>query len=203
MALTPERIKEIKQELEELAPEEQQKRLQELLATLSPEEREQLAGKPQCPFCMIADGKIPATKVYEDAEILAVLDINPATPGHTIAFTKEHYAKLEELSADETQKLFKTAQKAAKAMTSGLNAAGVNIYLASGQTAGQTAPHLLVNIIPRYENDGVRFGWQPKKQTDEELENIGKRISENLEKEKPTVAITEVVTEDDDDFITA
>ena len=198
MTLTPENIDKIKQELEGLTPEEQQEKLQEILATLSPEEREQIAGKPQCPFCMIADGKIPSAKVYEDSEILAVLDINPATPGHTIAFTKEHYSKLEELSADEAQKLFKIAQKIAKAMTKGLNAAGVNIYMASGTAAGQTAPHLLVNIIPRYDNDGVKFGWQPKKQTDEERGVISNRISENLEKEKPAIAIIEVVTEDDD-----
>ncbi len=197
MALTPAKIEQIKKELEGLEPEEQQERMQEILATLNPEEKEQLVGKQQCPFCLMVEGKIPTVKAYEDQEILAILDINPATPGHTLVFTKKHYALLTELSPDESAKLFSVVQKVAQALTKGLNAAGINVYVASGPGAGQTAPHLLVNVIPRFENDGIRFGWPSKKQSEDDLKQIGAKISESLEEEKP-IKKKETVEKDED-----
>lgn len=199
MVLTPDKIEAIKEELSGLNPEEQQKKLQEILATLDPEEREQLVGKQQCPFCTMAEGKIPVVKVHEDVEVLAILDINPANPGHTLVFTKKHNSTLNDLTPYESDRLFTVVNKVAKAITKGLNAAGVNIYAASGRAAGQTSPHLLVNVIPRFENDGIRFGWQPKKQTEEDLSQIAKNISGGMEDEKkPT---EEIVLDEDEDTI--
>ncbi len=198
MTLTPEKIEEIKGQLVGLAPEEQQAKLQEILQTLTPEEREQLTGKPQCPFCSMVQGKIQVTKVYEDVEILAILDINPANPGHTLVFTKEHKETINDLTPYESDRLLTTTYKLAKAINKGLNAAGTNVYIASGAAAGQTAPHLLVNIIPRFEKDGIRFGWQPRKQTEEEIRHVAKKISSGLEEEKPSI---EIIEEDEDDEI--
>lgn len=198
MALTPQKIDAIKEQLAGLPPEEQQAKLQEILQTLSPEERAQLMGKQQCPFCMMAEGKIDVVKVYEDVEVLAILDINPANPGHTLVFTKKHNLKIEDMTPYEADRLFTTTYKLTKAVTNGLNAAGTNVYIASGAAAGQTAPHLLVNIIPRFEGDGIRFAWQARKQTEEEIKHVAKKISSSMEEEKPL--ITEIVEEDDDDI---
>ncbi len=199
MALTPQKIEAIKEQLAGLPPEEQQAKLQEILQTLNPEERTHLMGKEQCPFCSMAEGKIPVVKIYEDVEVLAILDINPANPGHTLVFTKKHNATMNDLTPYEADRLFTTTYKLAKAISKGLNAAGTNIFIASGAAAGQTAPHLLVNIIPRFDGDGIKFGWQPRKQTDEEIRHVAKKISSSLEEEKPM--ITEVI-EDEDDEIT-
>ncbi|MFH0752470.1 MAG: HIT family protein [archaeon] len=200
MVLTPEKIEEIKKQLSGLNPEEQQTKLQEILQTLDPKEREQLTGGPQqCPFCLMAEGKIDVIKVYEDVEVLAILDINPANPGHTLVFTKKHNTTINDLTPYESDRLFTPTDKIAKAISKALGAAGVNLYLASGAAAGQTAPHLLINIIPRFENDGIRFGWQPKKQDPETMKKIAKNISNNLEEEKPM--IEEVIDEDDEDEI--
>ena len=197
MVLTAEMMGEIRHTLNSLNPEEQQEKLQEILETLNPEEREQLVGKQQCPFCMIGEGKIPSTKVYEDTEKIAVLDINPATPGHTLLFTKKHYTKIEELNEDETAKLFKLAHRISKAIINGLDAKGITFHMGSGE--GQTSPHLIINIIPRFENDGLRFLWQGKKQTDEERQLCGTKISENLKEEVPKYVVQEVVAQDDDE----
>ena len=88
--LTPEKIEEIKKQLMDLGPEEQQEKLKELLATLNPEEQEQLVGKRECPFCLMGQGKIPVKTVYEDGEVKAILDINPANKGHILLFPKDH-----------------------------------------------------------------------------------------------------------------
>ena len=45
-----------------------------------------------CIFCKMVKGEIPCAKVYEDQDILAFLDINPASKGHTLVITKEHFA---------------------------------------------------------------------------------------------------------------
>lgn len=196
MALTQQKIEAIKEQLAGLPPEEQQAKLQEILQTLNPEEREQLMGKQQCPFCAMAEGKIPVTKIYEDVEVLAILDINPANPGHTLVFTKKHNATINDLTPYESDRLFTTTYNLAKAISKSLNATGTNIHIASGAAAGQTAPHLLVNIIPRFEGDGIKFGWQPRKQTDEEIKHVAKKILSSMEEERP--AITEVIEEEDE-----
>ena len=52
-----------------------------------------------CIFCKIIAGEIPASKVYEDEQILAFLDISQVTPGHTLIVPKEHYRNLLEMDA--------------------------------------------------------------------------------------------------------
>lgn len=43
-----------------------------------------------CIFCMIANGEIPSNKIYEDESVIAFLDINPTSYGHTLVVPKEH-----------------------------------------------------------------------------------------------------------------
>src|SRR3989338_6431732 len=50
-----------------------------------------------CLFCKIASGEIPSEKIYEDENVLAFLDIQPRSPGHTMIIPKNHAANLSEL----------------------------------------------------------------------------------------------------------
>ena len=88
MALKPESIKIIQDELRGLSEEQQQKKFQEIIKKLPPEEAKELQ-KQQCLFCSIASGKIKGHVIFEDLHFKAVLDINPANPGHVILFPKE------------------------------------------------------------------------------------------------------------------
>ena len=49
---------------------------------------------PNCLFCKIVAGMIPAEKVFEDERALAFLDINPNNPGHTVVVLKDHHYNL-------------------------------------------------------------------------------------------------------------
>ena len=49
-----------------------------------------------CIFCKIIAGEIPSTKVYEDDEVLAFLDISQVTPGYTLVVPKKHVANIYE-----------------------------------------------------------------------------------------------------------
>ena len=68
---------------------EQAKQLQERLSKMSPEELKAYQ-KQQCIFCQIIEGKVQSKKIFEDEHSIAILDINPANPGHTLLLPKEH-----------------------------------------------------------------------------------------------------------------
>lgn len=189
MAISPERMDEIKSSLEGLSKEEQQEKLEEML---SDEEKEELFGQQQCPFCLIASGQIESKKVYEDEDCMAVLDINPANKGHVILFTKKHYQLMTLVEDSEAAHLFTVANHLCKVVFESMQAKGTNLFIANGAAAGQNSPHALINIIPREEKDGVVFGWKPKKIPDEEMESAAKNISNNaksisLKKKQPEV----------------
>ncbi|MDP3729068.1 MAG: HIT family protein [bacterium] len=185
--LTQERIEEIKSQFQGLSQEEQQKKFQEILETLDPEEREQITGKQQCPFCSMAKGEIPVKKIYEDETLLAILDIRPANKGHTLLFPKEHHKVLSTVQEPLVAHMFTTANKISTAIFDAMNAQGTNIHVANGSAAGQTAPHVLINIIPRFTKDKVVIGWEAEKVEDNELEKIAESIRGKIPKEKPKI----------------
>jgi len=134
---------------------EQQEQLKKF-QDLSPEEREKVI-QQQCIFCQISTGKIDTIKVYEDSDVLAVLDINPATPGHVLIFPKMHLQFLFQLSDKVRDKLFEISSKISIYLVNAVKAKGVNFYSANGPAAGQRLPHFVFHLIPRYDNDGLSF----------------------------------------------
>ncbi len=202
MALTQEQLAMIQQQLEGLPPEEQQRKLQEILSQLPPEEVESLK-QQQCPFCMIAAGKIPAKTVYEDNFVKAVLDINPANKGHVIVFPKQHYQLTTMMPDNEIARLFQVANKLSKTVFEAVNAKGTNIFVANGQVAGQNAPHVLVHVIPRFDNDKIGLVWQPKKIEEKDMEETAAKIKEKkitVGQEKPVVEEVKVEKEELEEF---
>ena len=59
-----------------------------------------------CIFCKIITGEIPSSKVYEDDQVIAFLDISQVTPGHTLVVPKQHFRNLLEMDADSASQLF-------------------------------------------------------------------------------------------------
>ena len=113
------------------------------------------AAKQQCIFCHISAGRAAAKKVYEDDKVVAVLDINPANPGHVLLVTKEHYMVMPQIPEDVIQHIGMVTKAISHALLRALKAQGTTIFVANGVTAGQRAQHFMLHIIPRMENDGV------------------------------------------------
>ncbi|HBS02524.1 MAG TPA: HIT family protein [Firmicutes bacterium] len=101
-------------------------------------------------FCKIIDGEIPGTKVYEDDDVLAILDISQVTKGHTLVMPKKHYSDILSTPAETVHKVYDVAQRIGQAMVGVLGAKGVNILTNAGEVAGQSVPHFHVHVIPRY-----------------------------------------------------
>ncbi len=170
---------------EQISPE-QLKALQEKINNMSPEELKDFQ-KKQCIFCQIVSGKIQAKKIYEDDHIVAILDINPANPGHTLLITKEHYSIMPQIPDDEIAHVFMVAKSLSNSMLRSIDAQGTNIIVANGIAAGQRAQHFMAHIIPRKENDGVNFILPQKTIEQSEIEQIGNKIAAALagETKKP------------------
>lgn len=133
---------------------EQMKQLQERLSKMSPEELKAYQ-KQQCIFCQIISGKVQSKKIYDDEQTIAILDINPANPGHTLVLPKEHYAIMPLIPKEIIGHLFMVAKALSQVMLKSIGAQGVNIFVANGVPAGQKAQHFMLHIIPRKEKDGV------------------------------------------------
>lgn len=109
-----------------------------------------------CVFCDIIDRKIPAEIVYEDEDVLAVLDISQVTYGHTLVMPKKHTEDFLQADQETLTKCMLVAQQLAKRIVHKTKANGVNILTNCGEAAGQTVRHMHIHIIPRYdEKDAI------------------------------------------------
>lgn len=122
-----------------------------------------------CIFCKIANGEIPSATVYEDDEFRAILDLGPASKGHALILSKNHFKDICEADDATAGKLFPLAAKIGAAMKKGLGADGFNIVQNNGSSAGQTVFHLHVHVIPRYEGGPTIVSWDPGKAESDEL----------------------------------
>ena len=114
-----------------------------------------------CIFCQIVSGQIPSSKVYEDEEVLAFLDITQVTKGHTLVIPKKHYRNMLEMDAESASSLFARIPKIAKQLQDKLGASGVNIINNNEEAAGQTVFHTHVHLLPRFDaTDGLRLTFE-------------------------------------------
>ena len=104
-------------------------------------------------FCKIIDGEIPSYTIYEDEDVIAILDISQVTKGHTLVISKKHYENFLATPIEVMHKVMDVAQKIGQAQITRLHAKGVNILTNCYPEAGQTVMHFHVHVIPRYENN--------------------------------------------------
>jgi len=129
-----------------------------------------------CIFCKIANGEIPSKTLYEDEDFRVILDLGPATKGHALILPKDHFANLYDLPDETAAKVMQLAKKMATQMTEKLVCDGFNLVQNNGEVAGQTVFHFHLHLIPRYENDGQKIGWNPGSPSQDELEEIKNTI---------------------------
>ena len=107
-----------------------------------------------CVFCKIVSGEIPSYKIYEDENVIALLDISQATRGHTLVIAKDHYKNLYDINEDVAGDIFKVVPRIANAIKRAFNPIGLNVVINTEKPL-QTVFHFHLHIIPRYFMDGV------------------------------------------------
>lgn len=130
-----------------------------------------------CVFCDIIEGKIPSKKIYEDDQIISILDISQTTKGHTLVIPKKHYENFLQIPKTEFSNLMDKVQEISNNVINSLNASGCNILINTNEVAGQTVKHAHVHIIPRYSpNDTIKIDFKENKfDLDEILNTIKSR----------------------------
>ncbi|MBQ7200430.1 MAG: HIT family protein [Eubacterium sp.] len=113
-----------------------------------------------CIFCKIIAGEIPSATVYEDDDVKAILDVNPAARGHVIVLPKKHASDVFSIPDEDLSKAICVAKKIAIAVKEAYKCDGVNILQNNGEAAGQTVFHLHIHVIPRFEGDTISVKWK-------------------------------------------
>ena len=139
--------------------------------------------KQNCIFCHIIAGRVPSKEVYSDDKVKAILDINPANPGHVLILPKEHYMILPQVPDELIGYLGMVGKAISKACLRALKAQGTNVFVANGAAAGQKAGHVMVHVIPRKTNDGQQAFALPHRQLpDAQYEKIAAALAERVAK---------------------
>jgi len=112
---------------------------------------------PDCIFCRIVQGQLPAARVLETSGVLAFLDIAPVNYGHTLVIPKVHYQNLLELPDELWMEMGQVSRRVAQALRATLSAQGFNIGMNNFEAAGQVVFHAHIHVIPRYFSDGLKL----------------------------------------------
>lgn len=137
----------------------------------------------QCLFCNIANGKIPAKKVYEDDKVAAVLDINPGTEGHILVIPKKHIEILLQMDDDLASHVGMVCKQLSQALLQAFKCEGTSIFVANGPAAGQRAPHGMIHVMPRTKDDEIFFDLPITKIDEKVLGEIHSKLAKNVAKE--------------------
>ncbi len=116
---------------------------------------------PDCIFCKILAGEIPASIVDEDERTIAFMDIAPATRGHALVIPRAHTRDLMSVRDEDLAAVAAAARRLAARMGERLDADGVNLLNSCGVAAWQSVFHFHIHVIPRYDADPLRLPWVP------------------------------------------
>jgi len=102
-----------------------------------------------CIFCKIINNEIPSYKIYEDEIVLAFLDVNPSSNGHTLIIPKEHYLDLDDIEEDTLNHIMKVAKEIKKLLQEKLNCDGITLVQNNGSV--QEVKHYHLHLQPHYD----------------------------------------------------
>lgn len=136
-----------------------------------------------CIFCQIVDGRLPSHRIYEDNDVLAILDIQQTTLGHTIVIPKHHYDHFLSTPKSVMNQVMNVAQRIGQAQMQTLDAKGVNLLSNVLKAAGQTIFHFHVHVIPRYlPSDRLTIAMMKPDDVDQlKLPMLAKQLKDHLD----------------------
>ncbi len=131
----------------------------------------------ECIFCMIASHNAEAKIIYEDDAVIAFLDANPVSDGHTLVIPKKHYEDIFGIDTKTIERIAAVTKKITKIYNNSLGIDAVNLLNASGRSAQQSVFHFHLHIIPRHENDGLDLWFHGDHRNNSNIDEMLKKIS--------------------------
>ncbi|KGM14298.1 histidine triad nucleotide-binding protein [Cellulomonas bogoriensis] len=110
---------------------------------------------PDCVFCGIVAGEVPATVVASDERALAFRDIEPKAPLHVLVVPRDHHADVAQLAAADPE-LLAAMVGLAEQVASDESGGQFRLVFNTGPTAGQSVFHVHGHVI-----GGTGLGWSP------------------------------------------
>jgi len=132
-------------------------------------------------FSKIIRGEIPCHRVYEDAQVLAFLDINPLCEGHTLVIPKEPAATVDKLSDEAAAAIGRVLPRISRAVLQATGATEFNILQNNGPGAHQAVFHVHFHVIPKFaDGRGLGLEWKPGKLESDQGKILAARIAAAL-----------------------
>jgi histidine triad (HIT) family protein len=133
-----------------------------------------------CVFCKIVSRTAPAEVLYENDAAIAILDTRPIHFGHALVIPKGHCRTFLELETEALTGLMEATSVVCKALVSGLQLEGFNIFCNNGEVAGQSIFHFHWHVTPRYADDNIRFELKLKQYSGDEMARYAQRIRDHV-----------------------
>lgn len=129
--------------------------------------------------------------IHESIHMLAVYNIAPILPGHSLVIPKKHLESINELSEQELLEFFTFARKTTRILCSAFGSDGFDWSLQESEAAGQSIAHLHMHIIPRVAGDLKKPGdWYPMLEQNRSLIDSPERKS--LSREEITATVSQI-----------
>jgi len=133
-----------------------------------------------CVFCRIVKGDALASIIYEDGDVMALLDINPVQEGHSLVIPKKHYVDIWDIDPEVLAKVTVVTKEVAHRLQRVMGAEGVNTFSANGKPAGQDVYHFHMHVIPLARGERTKFAswWMSamKRAERSELDILAKKL---------------------------
>ena len=127
-------------------------------------------------FTQIINGQLPCHKVYEDEHVIAFLDIQPLTRGHTLVVPKEPAPSFDQLSTESASALGGALPAICRGVMKATGAIAYNLIQNNGHEAGMSVAHVHIHIIPRFPESTHSFLWEYGTINHEEASDLAESI---------------------------
>jgi len=131
----------------------------------------------ECLFCKIIEKKLKTNIIAENEEAIAILDIYPASDGHTLIITKKHFANVAEVDEKSWKYLLPLIKKTINKLQVAFQPSGFNVITNMNEMASQSIFHLHVHVIPKYEK-GKGFIWTARPELKYSLDQVAEKLKQ-------------------------
>jgi histidine triad (HIT) family protein len=129
-----------------------------------------------CVFCGIVSGTLASEIIFEDDRTMALLDIAPATAGHTLVVPKRHTGDLMSASLDDLAAVTRTTQAMAKLLDQRLRPDGLTVFQSNRSAGWQDVFHLHFHVVPRWKDDSLVRPWKGRPARADELRAVSAKL---------------------------
>ena len=132
-----------------------------------------------CVFCQIANHEAPARIIYEDELVIAILDIDPISDGHTLVIPKKDIPNIHSLDSETGKRVMEVAKMLAGAIEQEFEFEGTMIMEVNG--VFQDVPHFHLHVFGRNRNNDIKFSYPENTNSgDEQLAKNANRLKERM-----------------------